>query len=597
MGSWAAISLLWVGSLLTQLGPDPMGGGPASLPAPIYTRQTTFAIPFRLDQTRSLGGASLDVELHVSVDGGATWQPAGRVPAEKKQFVFRAPQDGAYLFYVRTVDRSGRAPLNNPPAPELHVVVDTRPPVLELAAELGPSGELVAQWRIDDDHLRADGLKLEYQAGDAQAAWQLVAVDPIPLEDGRREYIGRATWWPSTPGASLTVRAELLDLAGNRSVSQVLAKSPDAGALAGSPEGTGRVSPPLGTPPVAAPPSDGRWPADRLADAPLGSAGQHPFEELPGPGRAVADRPQPRGRFTSSQDDAEAVPPPPPLGDNGRPRASTDVVSTELPSPTTDDEAPESPAPRADDSLSEGPGPRATPTGRPRPRTRTEARRSVIDLALLPPGELPHMVRSRRFELDYEVDEVGPSGVARVELWGTSDGGQTWSSYGIDEDRESPLLATVEGEGLYGFRISVSSGSGLGGRPPEEGAEPDLWVGVDLTRPFGRLVSADPAAEDPTGALEIRWEAEDEMLAERPISLAFADDVSGPWTPLASELENSGRFVWRLDNQVPEQVYLRLEVLDEAGNLQVVESRDPIAIDRLRPKGRIRQVRPIQPAE
>ncbi len=77
---------------------------------------------------------------------------------------------------------------------------------------------------------------------------------------------------------------------------------------------------------------------------------------------------------------------------------------------------------------------------------------------MLPPGERPLMVNSRSFDLEYDVEGVGPSGIARVELWGTRDGGRSWSSYGIDNDNRSPIRANVDGEGLYGFRIVVQGG-------------------------------------------------------------------------------------------------------------------------------------------
>lgn len=577
---------------------------PPGVPAPLWTRQTTFAIPFRLDQVATAAGVTVEVELHVSADGGQTWQPASRVRADQKQFIFRAPQDGAYLFFVRTVDRGGRPLTGASPAAELHVIVDTQPPRLELAAQLGASGELSAEWRISDAHLRAEGLKLEYQVPGPEARWQVVAVDPIPVDDARTEYIGRATWWPATPGAELVVRAELVDRAGNRAVAQAPAKRADGGPLA---DGGSRISAPLGSPappPEPGPTETGRWPADRVAQTPLGGAGPEP-EEVPGPGAEEAElaerRRAARSRLTSSGLDGEPVPPPPAAEDPSAEPAAEEVAASELPGPDALPPA-ESEGPAFVDAAAESTSPDASPPRETRgPRDRARAtdrpRESTFDLGLLPPGVLPDMVRSRRFELDYEVEEVGQSGIGRVELWGSRDGGDTWSSYGIDEDRQSPLLATVEGEGLYGFRITVSSGNGLGGQPPESGELPDVWVGVDLTRPFARLLSAEPAAEDPPGALEIRWEARDEMLAERAVSLAYAGDPGGPWVPLAEELDNSGRYVWRLENSVPERVYLRLEVRDEAGNLQVVESRDPVAIDRLRPKGRIRQVRPVREAE
>ena len=53
------------------------------------------------------------------------------------------------------------------------------------------------------------------------------------------------------------------------------------------------------------------------------------------------------------------------------------------------------------------------------------------------------------------------------------------------------MPVSVDGEGIFGFRIVVHSGSGLGGRPPADGDLPDIWIGVDLTKPTGRITGAD----------------------------------------------------------------------------------------------------------
>ena len=86
------------------------------------------------------------------------------------------------------------------------------------------------------------------------------------------------------------------------------------------------------------------------------------------------------------------------------------------------------------------------------------------DWSLMPIGERPRMVNLRTFELDYEVDSIGSSGVAKVELWGTRDGGRHWANYGADNDNRSPLVVSVDSEGLYGFRIVIQSGNGLSGQ-------------------------------------------------------------------------------------------------------------------------------------
>jgi hypothetical protein len=147
----------------------------------------------------------------------------------------------------------------------------------------------------------------------------------------------------------------------------------------------------------------------------------------------------------------------------------------------------------------------------------------------LTPGERPRMVNSRLFELEYDVDSVGPSGIGRVELWGTRDGGKTWRSFTVDSDRRSPLLVSVDEEGIYGFRVAVANGSGMGGKTPMAGDLPDLWIAVDLTKPTARIVSAQQGVDAEAGQLIISWQADDKTLATRPVSLSFRPSRTGPW--------------------------------------------------------------------
>ncbi|MBN2578052.1 MAG: hypothetical protein JXB10_03595 [Pirellulales bacterium] len=210
----------------------------------------------------------------------------------------------------------------------------------------------------------------------------------------------------------------------------------------------------------------------------------------------------------------------------------------------------------------------------------------------LPPGERVRMVNTRLFELDYDVEAVGPSGIGRVELWGTRNGGRTWQSFGVDNDTRSPLSVDVDGEGLYGFRIVLTNGVGLSTGPPQTGELPAVWIGVDTTKPIARLLGAELGAGTNDGKLIITWKAEDTMPAARPITLSFSPQPGGPWTPIAAGLENTGRYAWILDSRLPPQVYLRLEVRDEAGNLTVVDHPDPVPLDRSRPTAKILDVRP-----
>lgn len=234
----------------------------------------------------------------------------------------------------------------------------------------------------------------------------------------------------------------------------------------------------------------------------------------------------------------------------------------------------------------------SSPTAQPVSSQRVGRAGSPLDFSVLPAGVRPRMVDSRHFEIEYDIDSIGPSGVGRVELWGTRDGGRTWSDYAVDDDNRSPMEVTVDGDGIYGFRILVQSGSGFGGRPPAEGDQPDIWVGVDTSIPTCRITGTE-ISPDAT-ELIIRWEAADDVLDPRPVTLLFASSANGPWTPIASGLENTGSYRWRVDERVPSRIALRLEVRDQAGNVGTFDLADPVTIDRQRPEGRIRAVRPIR---
>jgi hypothetical protein len=203
------------------------------------------------------------------------------------------------------------------------------------------------------------------------------------------------------------------------------------------------------------------------------------------------------------------------------------------------------------------------------------------------------MVNSTAFELDYELESVGRSGIAKVELWMTRDGGRSWQNLGADADSRSPFRATVDGEGVYGFRLTVQSGSGLGGRPPQAGDLPEVWIGVDLTRPMARLLPPEVSTGDRAGEVVIRYEAGDALLADRPVTLFQSAQPGGPWTTIAAGLSNTGQFSWRFDEATPERVYLRLEVRDEAGNVATFDASEPVVLQRVLPQGRLRDVRPV----
>jgi hypothetical protein len=196
------------------------------------------------------------------------------------------------------------------------------------------------------------------------------------------------------------------------------------------------------------------------------------------------------------------------------------------------------------------------------------------------------LVNSRRIRLEYSIADVGPSGVSSVELWATRDG-KTWQRYSNEPPPAGPLVVCVAEEGRYGFSIVVKNGLGFSGPAPRSGDEPQLWVEVDETKPAVRLTDCVVGHAQEAGYLEVCWNASDVNLSDRPITLSTAVSPEGPWTPAATGLANTGKYVWKMPKEMPYEVYVRVEACDRAGNVGSDHSGKPVRVDMARPRGTI----------
>ncbi len=561
---------MWLATLVQLLAlaavePAAAGNSPLATTTPpaIFTRQTAFTIPFHIERPQSITQEPVDVQLFVSADRGVTWQLYGKTEPIKQQFVFRAQSDGEYWFQVRTLDRSGQLHPDGPAAPGLCVLVDTTPPKLQLDLHRGPTGEVVVRWQIDELYPKPGSLTLQYRTA-AEHAWQpmtLARAEPGPSGPVQT---GEMPLYPPVNLSRLEVRAQAADMAGNTAQREAQINLQQPRTTTPPPAMTAANTP--GRPPVA---------AAGEADAWRASAPDLPPTNWPGVKGAAPNQPNNNGN-----------PPPADLAPSPlRPSPNHTQVAFSGDGKTDFQDGSVAihinPAAVTTTALAMH---AAAPPAVPAPS---------FAQADLPAGEKPHMVNSRVFELEYDVESVGPSGIKQVELWGTRDGGHTWKRFAIDQSKHSPLLVTVAEEGVYGFRVVVQSGAGLGGKPPQSGDAPEIWIGVDLTKPAVRITSAEQGSGADTNNLNIAWEATDNLLAARPIALSFSETTGGPWLPIASSLENTGRYAWAIDSRTPPRVYLRLEARDEAGNVGVYETPQPVSLDRMSPKVHIRDVRPL----
>lgn len=202
------------------------------------------------------------------------------------------------------------------------------------------------------------------------------------------------------------------------------------------------------------------------------------------------------------------------------------------------------------------------------------------------------LVNSTRFTIDYQVDQIGRSGLKSVELFMTRDT-RTWIPYGRDDDKTTPFIVDVTQQGLYGLSLVCRNNADLGDDPPAPGDTPQIWVEVDITPPQIDLPQPIPNRGTDAEILTIRWNAQDrQQLAEKPISIFYSEDGKTQWQSIASNVPNTSQFDWHMPKDVPFKFHLRIEARDQAGNVGREETVRPVLIDFSRPRPKILSVKP-----
>lgn len=182
------------------------------------------------------------------------------------------------------------------------------------------------------------------------------------------------------------------------------------------------------------------------------------------------------------------------------------------------------------------------------------------------------LTNSKRITFRYEIKDTAAVGAAGLEIWGTTDM-HAWKKYDTTPRSPSSLTVEVKDEGLYGFTmISRGKDEPAGSQPPSS-EPPQVWVAVDLSKPAVQLLGAEVTVLARKPSLVVRWTAKDRNFGSRPITLLYADHPEGPWRPLATNLENSGRYEGSLPLNLAASLYVRVQAADLMGNLGMAQSR------------------------
>lgn len=498
----------------------------AGAPKPVVTNKTRFRIPFRFDAAALQRMNARELRLYVSTDGGANWELTQTIGADSGKFEFQAPSDGEYRFSVKTLDgRNQLHPPGNTFETGLVVVVDTLPPQLQLDVRPVAAGKVELRWSATDDHLDASTLKLEYTQPGVEN-WQEVGI--APRGNGQ-------TSWSVPQGGVVAVRGTISDSAGNATQAEQQANIA-AGNTGG---GGGATSKPDFSKPVAEGPTI----------APERTPINDHFTEVTHP-------------FIAPQTNA-ANPPatasPTPIVERD-PVAITDRMQFTA-------ERPESRPDITQDRWAE------TTDAVPALPTTTAGKQRIVN--------------TKKFQIGYQIDDVGPSGLGGVEMFITQDAGRKWYKYGDDPDQKSPFDVEVPDDGTYGFAIRARSGVGLAEEPPTQGEQPGIVVVVDQTPPTLELLPVRQGTGTSVNQLQLRWKTTEDHPSDKPISLYFSANPNGPWETISTWRADTGEFVWTVTSIVPPQVYFRIIARDAAGNAVQQQTDRPVIVDLAKPTAKI----------
>ncbi|MGD2109192.1 MAG: tetratricopeptide repeat protein [Phycisphaerae bacterium] len=197
---------------------------------------------------------------------------------------------------------------------------------------------------------------------------------------------------------------------------------------------------------------------------------------------------------------------------------------------------------------------------------------------IVPPvlADDPLPVRSKRLDIEYAVNERAMP-LSAVRLWYTVDRGQSWVSAGEDGDRQTPFTVEAPQEGLLGFFLVLENGTGASSAPPNAGTAPQLSAFVDYSLPVVQLHAPRRTTLLGHRVLQIRWTAIDGQLGPRPVELQFRRIPSDQWENATAEpLPNTGRYDWRVPEELDGAIDVRIRVRDLGGH--VVET-DPQSVD------------------
>lgn len=196
-------------------------------------------------------------------------------------------------------------------------------------------------------------------------------------------------------------------------------------------------------------------------------------------------------------------------------------------------------------------------------------RTAQADFRFVRDGDASHYSNARSFRLPWHaLGDTGPAAIARLLVYGTRDGGRTWTLFAehalaVPGVGPGDLEVTVPNDGAYGFSILAVDTLGRQEPPPAAGEAPEQTIVVDTTPPRIHLTAA--------GGIVV-WEAVDDVSGPLYAWVEAAASPGGPWRTVGGRRATRGRA--SASDLPTASRWIRVRTEDRAGNAAVTDAAE-----------------------
>jgi len=198
----------------------------------------------------------------------------------------------------------------------------------------------------------------------------------------------------------------------------------------------------------------------------------------------------------------------------------------------------------------------------------------------------PTLSASGEVPLDVTADDGEGSGVAQVKLWLSQDNGVTWSPSGTAAGGQPLVFKSTTGK--YALFATGVDKAGNESPAPKPGQAPQVTLEINTTTPLVRLKTLVSGGYiSGTSEMPIEWEAVSPKPAERPVSIFLSPDGGNAWSAVATDIANSGTFLWTVPPINSANCILKIVTKDASGTEGAAESTKTFTIDSTKPTSAI----------